>query len=59
MAVLNSEIVTILRLPDVSEKLIAQGAEPLTATPDTFAAYIRSENEKWAKVVRQANIVAE
>jgi tripartite-type tricarboxylate transporter receptor subunit TctC len=59
VTLLNREIVTILRLPDVSEKLIAQGAEPLTATPDAFATYIRSEIEKWAKVVRQANIVAE
>jgi len=59
VTLLNREIVTILRLSDVSSKLIAQGAEPLTATPDAFAAYIRSENEKWAKVVRQANIAAE
>ena len=56
---LNRELVAILRVAEVREKLVAQGAEPLTATPEAFATYIRSEIEKWAKVIRQANIAAE
>jgi len=53
---LNAELVDIMRAPDVREKLLAQGAEPLTDTPEHFAAYIRSEIGKWANVVRQAGI---
>jgi tripartite-type tricarboxylate transporter receptor subunit TctC len=56
---LNRELVVIMRMPEVSDKLAAQGADPITATPEQFGAYIRSEIEKWAKVVGQARISAE
>jgi tripartite-type tricarboxylate transporter receptor subunit TctC len=56
---LNREIVTILHLPDVVERLSAQGAEPVGSTPEEFAAYIRSETAKWAKVVRESGAKAE
>ncbi|MGH8618900.1 MAG: Bug family tripartite tricarboxylate transporter substrate binding protein [Burkholderiales bacterium] len=49
---LNTEIVRIMNLPDVKERLAAQGAETLTSTPDQLAAYIKSETDKWAKVVK-------
>ncbi len=49
---LNAEIVRIMNLPDVKERLAAQGAESLTSTPEQMAAYIRSETDKWAKVVK-------
>lgn len=53
---LNSEIVDIMRAPDMRERLVSQGAEPQTSTPEQFAAYIKSENTKWAKIVRDAGI---
>ena len=53
---LNSEIVDIMRAPDMRERLVSQGAEPKTSTPEQFAAYIKSENTKWAKIVRDAGI---
>jgi tripartite-type tricarboxylate transporter receptor subunit TctC len=53
---LNAEIVRILRLPDIREKLIAMGAEPVGSTPEAFTAFIREETRKWANVVRAANI---
>jgi tripartite-type tricarboxylate transporter receptor subunit TctC len=56
---LNREIVAILHLPDVVERLSAQGAEPVGSTPEEFAAYIRSETAKWAKVVRESGAKAE
>lgn len=56
---LNRELVEIVRTPEVRNKLVAQGAEPLTATPEQFGAYIRSEIDKWAKVVRQSGISAQ
>ena len=52
VARLNGEIRRILSLPDVRERLAAQGAETITSTPQEFAAYIKSETEKWAKVVK-------
>jgi len=59
VARLNREIVAILHLPDVVERLSAQGAEPVGSTPEEFAAYIRSETLKWAKVVRDSGAKAE
>jgi len=56
---LNREIVAILHLPDVVERLSNQGAEPVGSTPEEFAAYIRSETVKWAKVVRDSGAKAE
>jgi tripartite-type tricarboxylate transporter receptor subunit TctC len=56
---LNREIVAILHLPDVVERLSAQGAEPVGSTPEEFAAYIKSETVKWAKVVRDSGAKAE
>jgi len=56
---LNTEVVRILRLPDVIERLAGQGAEPAGGTPEAFAAFIRSEIDKWAKLVKAANMKAE
>jgi len=59
VARLNREIVAILHLPDVVERFSSQGAEALGSTPEEFAAYIRSETVKWAKVVRESGAKAE
>ena len=59
VARLNSEIVAILHLPDVVERLSGQGAEALGSTPEEFATYIKSETVKWAKVVRDSGAKAE
>ena len=59
IARLNREIVAILHLPDVVERLSNQGAEALGSTPEEFASYIRSESIKWAKVVRESGAKAE
>jgi tripartite-type tricarboxylate transporter receptor subunit TctC len=56
---LNGEIVRIVALPDVKQRLAALGFEPVANTPEEFAAYIRSEGDKWAKVIRDANIKIE
>ena len=49
---LNRTIAKIVHSPDVSEKLAAQGAEPIGDTPAEFGAYLRAEVTKWAKVVQ-------
>jgi tripartite-type tricarboxylate transporter receptor subunit TctC len=59
IARLNREIVAILHLPEVVGRLESQGAEPVGSTPEEFAAYIRSETVKWAKVVRESGAKAE
>jgi len=59
VALLHREIVKLGTLPDVTEKLSALGFEPVGNTPDEFAAQIKRELPKWAKLVRDANIKAE
>jgi tripartite-type tricarboxylate transporter receptor subunit TctC len=49
---LNGEIVRILQLPDVRERLSAEAFELPADTPDQFAAIIKSELSRWAKVVK-------
>jgi tripartite-type tricarboxylate transporter receptor subunit TctC len=53
---LYGEINRILRAPEVKERLAADGAEVAATSPDEFAAYIKSEIEKWGKVIRHGNI---
>jgi tripartite-type tricarboxylate transporter receptor subunit TctC len=51
---LNGEVVKILQAPDVKERLNSQGFEIRTSTPEKFAAYIKSEIVKWAKIVKDS-----
>jgi tripartite-type tricarboxylate transporter receptor subunit TctC len=51
---LNTEIVKIINMPDVREKLVGLGAEPVGNTPDEFAALVKGEVVKWAAVVKQS-----
>ena len=55
---LHGETVKILAGP-TRQRLEAQGFEPDGGTPAAFAAYIKSEIAKWAKVIRDAGIPAE
>ncbi|HSF47457.1 MAG TPA: tripartite tricarboxylate transporter substrate binding protein [Burkholderiales bacterium] len=56
---LNAEIVKILKMPDVHERLEGLGVEPVANTPEEFAAFQKAEIAKWAKVVKDAGIKAE
>lgn len=53
---LNAEIVRALRLPEIGEKLSGAGVIVVAGTPDEFAAHIRTEMDKAAKVIKAANI---
>ncbi len=53
---LNSEILKILKMPDVAEKLKSYGAETVGSTPKQFDAYVKSEIAKWGKVARDNNV---
>jgi tripartite-type tricarboxylate transporter receptor subunit TctC len=59
VARLHVEIARALRAPDVRERLAADGAEPVGSSPEEFAAFIKSEIEKWARVASAAGIRAE
>jgi tripartite-type tricarboxylate transporter receptor subunit TctC len=56
---LHDAIVKALNQPDVREKFARDGAQPIGSTPEQFAAYIKSETAKWAKVVKDAGIKAD
>jgi tripartite-type tricarboxylate transporter receptor subunit TctC len=56
---LHREIVRTVALPDVKEHLDAIGFVPVGNTPDEFAAVIKVESERWANVIRAANLKAE
>lgn len=53
---LNKEIAGALSLPDIKEFLFKQGLDAAPSTPEDFGAYIRSEMDKWAKVIKAAGI---
>jgi len=48
----NAEVAKILNSPEMREKLIAQGAEPSPDTPEQFAAFVKSEIAKYAKIIK-------
>ena len=59
LAKLNKEIVKGLQQPDAKAKLASQGFETMGGTPEQFAAYMKSETAKWAKVVKASGAKAD
>lgn len=53
---INAEVVSILRSPDVIERLAAVGVEATGGTPEQFSASIKADLEQAAKVIKQAGI---
>jgi tripartite-type tricarboxylate transporter receptor subunit TctC len=56
---LNAELVKIMHSPELKERLAATGTDPLTSTPEEFAAYIKREIAKWGEVVRKSGAKAD
>ncbi|HZN24267.1 MAG TPA: tripartite tricarboxylate transporter substrate binding protein [Burkholderiales bacterium] len=56
---LHDEVVKVLNLPDVRERLTAQGLNVVASTPQAFAGHIKSETEKYARVIKQVGIKPE
>jgi tripartite-type tricarboxylate transporter receptor subunit TctC len=56
---MNAEAVKALRAPEVVKALSSQGAEPVASAPEAFAAFVRAEIDKWAKVVKAAKMKME
>ena len=55
---LNTEILRALLSPDIKQLLFNQGLEVRTSTPAEFGAYMKSEFEKWARVIKDAGMTA-
>lgn len=59
MMKLNREIVAMLNVPEVKERLMNDGAEPVGNTPEQFGDFIKSDIAKWGKVFKTAGIKPE
>jgi tripartite-type tricarboxylate transporter receptor subunit TctC len=55
---LNKEVVAALNAPDVKQLLFGQGLEVSTGTPEAFGTYMKSEFNKWGKLIREAGLSA-
>lgn len=56
---LNREVNRVLTLPEVRERLLELGADPASTTPAQFGEFIRGENAKWGKFIKEQGIVVE
>lgn len=56
---LNAEIVKALAAPEVKKRLLDAGIIATSSSPEVFAAYVKAEAAKWAKVIKDANITVE
>ena len=53
---INGELVQMLSAPEVSARIMREGADPVGSTPEQFAARVKSEIDKWAKVAKSAGM---
>ncbi|HEX6268027.1 MAG TPA: tripartite tricarboxylate transporter substrate binding protein [Burkholderiales bacterium] len=53
---LHREVVRAYNAPDIKEQVVNTGSSVAADSPEEFAAFIRAENDKWAKVIREAKI---
>ena len=49
---LNSEVNSVLAIPEVGERLASLGAEPSAGTPQQMAEFVKAENDRWKKVLK-------
>jgi tripartite-type tricarboxylate transporter receptor subunit TctC len=56
LTLLNLNINRVLRLPELAERLVAQGAEPEVKSPKEFGDYVQKEVERWSRVIKTAGI---
>ena len=56
---LRADLLTALNNPEVKKRLTEQGVDVKTSTPEQFVEYVKKETERWARVVKAANIPPE
>lgn len=59
VAKINADLVKVLAMPDVKEKLTGLGAEPMAGSPEAMRKFLREDRERWAKLIREQNIKVE
>jgi tripartite-type tricarboxylate transporter receptor subunit TctC len=55
----HADVVRVLRLPDVQERLAAQGFDSIGTTPEQFGDVLRVDVERWRQVVKAAGLRAD
>jgi tripartite-type tricarboxylate transporter receptor subunit TctC len=55
----GADMAKVLAMPDIREKLLAQCMDPLPSTPDEFAALIKADHAKFARIIKTGNIKLE
>jgi tripartite-type tricarboxylate transporter receptor subunit TctC len=55
----HAQIAKVLTMQDFKERLAIEGADPVQASPEDFAAQIRIETEKWSKVIKTSGAKAD
>lgn len=56
VTLVNKEVIKVLQIPEVKEKLLTMGTETIGSTPEQFAAFMKAEIAKMAKIIKEANI---
>jgi tripartite-type tricarboxylate transporter receptor subunit TctC len=56
VTLLNGEIVKIMAMPEMKERLVTLGFEPVASSPEEFTARIKAEIETWGRVIRAGNV---
>jgi tripartite-type tricarboxylate transporter receptor subunit TctC len=56
---ISGEVQRIMQLPNIQERLKGMGAKPIGSTPEEFVQFIAAEREKWAVVIKEANVTIE
>jgi len=59
VALLNAEVSRLLSVAEVADSITRQGADPLGSTPSEFEGYLKTEIDKWTKLIREANLRVE
>ena len=56
---LNAEFDRLLKLPEVRERMQTLGLDPVGGTPEAFAAFVKADIARWAKVIKESGIRVE
>jgi tripartite-type tricarboxylate transporter receptor subunit TctC len=56
---IQAEVAKVLKVPEIRDRLLRDGIEPVGSTPEEFLAHTRREAQKWSKVVRDSNVKVE
>jgi tripartite-type tricarboxylate transporter receptor subunit TctC len=52
----HTEIVKVMAMPEIREKMVGMGTDPVGSTPDEFAQFMKLETAKWSRIIRDAQI---